>query len=324
MKNLLNILDRFSYKNIIVVGDIMLDHYLEGKFTRMSPEAPVPIILVEKEYFVPGGAGNTAVNIQGLGAQAILIGRTGDDLAGKRVKNELLDDGVNCNSIFFGDSDTVEKIRIISNGKHVVRADQDGHCSYINDEITDEFVDKLIGFLKSKISICDAILVSDYKKGLITEKFAKELVHIAKKHKKMLIVDTKPEHFLWFKGCYCIKPNRIEAERFTGIKIESLEDAKNAGNFIKKAMDARVLLTLGFMGMMCLEEDGVDHFASYAKDVFDVTGAGDTVLAAFSLALLSGATLVEATDLANRAAAIVIAKSGTASVTLEELKNSIN
>lgn len=318
MKNLLNILDRFIYKNIIVVGDIMLDHYFVGKPSmRMSPEAPIPINFLEKEWFVPGGAGNTAMNIKKLGAKVTLVGKVGNDSGGRIVLNHFANEFVETKTWFhFG---TIEKIRCLSDGKHIVRLDKE--CiKYLSAEIEE----RVIWFLKEKIKSCDAVLVSDYNKGFITKKIAKELVRISREHKKMLIVDTKPEHFLWFKGCYCIKPNKIEAEKFAGIKIESSEDALNSGIFIRKSMDAKVLLTLGFMGMMCFGEEGVDHFASHAKNVFDVTGAGDTVLAVFSLALSSGASLVEATGLANRAAAIVIAKLGTATITLEELKNSIN
>ena len=319
MKDLLSILDEFPKKRVVVIGDIMLDHYLEGKQTRMSPEASIPIISVEKEWFTPGGAGNTAVNIASLGAKASLIGRIGVDDNGKTTDNLLFGLGVDTKGIF-GCGATTTKFRILTDGKHFARADKDGNCSYVDEK----FEDNLLGFFLSMMIVCNAVLISDYGKGLVTEGLARTIVQITREHKKMLIVDTKPKHFEWFKGCYCIKPNKVEAEEFTGVKIESISDAEKAGNIIKQKLEANVLLTLGSMGMILLEEERTTHFTSNAKDVFDVTGAGDTVLAAFGLALASGANMRQAADLANHAAAIVIGKHGTASVGLEELKNSLS
>lgn len=319
MKDLLSILEEFPKKRVMVIGDIMLDHYLEGKSTKTSPEAPILIISVEKEWFAPGGAGNTAVNATSLGAKAVLVGEIGADDQGKIIDKLLFGFGVSTAGLF-GESATIVKFRILHDGKHIMRADKDGLCKYA-DEATS---DKLQNFLMEEIENCDAILVSDYAKGIITEKFARDLVWITQKHKKMLIVDTKPKHLWWYEESFCIKPNKIEAEEFSKIKIESMEDATKAGNFIKKVLKTNVLLTLGSMGMILFEEEKTTRFSSNAKDVFDVTGAGDTVLAVFGLALASGASMTQAVDLANHAAAIVIAKSGTASVTLEELKNSIS
>lgn len=320
MKDLPSVLEEFPKKRVVVIGDIILDHYIEGKSTKTSPEAPIPIILVEKEWFVPGGAGNTAVNIRSFGASACLAGRIGSDDLMITVINLLTDYGVRGWKIFYDSgSNTVEKNRILSEGKQIARFDKEKF-----DFLPESFSKDLISKLKSEIEYFDAILISDYAKGFITEQFAQELVWIAKEHQKILIADSKPKHFLWFKGCYCIKPNKVEAEEYSGIKIETPEDAEKAGLKIKKEVETNVLLTLGSMGMILFEDERTTHFTSNAKDVFDVTGAGDTVLAAFGLALASGASMRQATDLANHAAAIVIAKSGTASVTLEELKKSIS
>ncbi|MEK7502859.1 MAG: PfkB family carbohydrate kinase [Patescibacteria group bacterium] len=322
MKDLLSILACFSSKRVAVLGDIMLDHYLEGRATRMSPEADIPIISVEKEWFALGGAGNTAANIASLGAEVILFGQVGVDNFGKQIK-ENMPSGVNGKGIFFNDSrPTIRKIRILVDGKHIVRADKDGDCSYIEEKLESDAT----WYFDSAIPVFapDAIIVSDYKKGFVTEKLAREVMAIIQREQKMLIVDTKPKHFLWFRGCHCIKPNKVEAEGFTGVKIEDLESAEKAGNIIKKRLETNVLLTLGHMGMMLFEEERTTHFSSNAKDVFDVTGAGDTVLAVFGLALASGASLRQAADLANHAAAIAIAKVGTSRLSLEELKNSIS
>lgn len=324
MKDLFSVLGNFSSKRIAVIGDIMLDHYLEGKFTRTSPEALTPIVLVEKEWFAPGGAGNTAMNIRRLEAKPLLFGRMGNDAEAVMLLEKFTDADVQLDTL--PDSiKTITKNRIIVEKQHVTRFDCEfkGSKSDVSKLLEGRFLD--IFKLFSARGDCDAILVSDYDKGLITENMARGLVDIAKKRQKVLIVDTKPKHFLWFRGCYCIKPNRIEAEEFSGVKIESHEDAKKAGLKIKKELETNVLLTLGSMGMMLFEEGGsITHFTSSAKEVFDVTGAGDTVLATFGLALASGASMRQAADLANHAAAIVIAKQGTASVSLEELKKSIS
>lgn len=325
MKDLSLVFEEIPKKRVAVIGDIMLDHYLEGQIVRTSPEAPIPIVSVEKEWFAPGGAGNTAVNIRGLGAQAVLIGQIGDDLAGNRVSVALSnnsDSGMNCDGVFASRSSTIEKFRGLSNGQYVFRADSDGVCSYPNEECENN----LLGFFLSVMTACDAILISDYNKGLLTENLARTVVQMTSEYQKMLIVDTKPKHFRWFKGCFCIKPNKVEAEEFSRISIQSLEDAEKAGNYIKKILETNVLLTLGPMGMMLFEfeEDKLTHFSSNANDVFDVTGAGDTVLATFALALCAGASMRQAADLANHSAAIVIGKPGTSSVSLEELKKSIS
>lgn len=317
MKEIFSILNDFKKKKIAVIGDIMLDHYLEGMSSRVSPEAPIPVILVKKEWFAAGGAGNTAVNIVELGGRVVLFGTIGEDQAGFWLHDEFLRRKIeNKAGTMFGK--TIEKLRIYLNGKQVVRADKD---DFFCPEGWQKNTEALVGL---DIEKWDAVLVSDYDKGFVNEHMARELVCITKENKKILIVDTKPEHFLWFKNCYCIKPNKVEAEKFTGIKIEELEDAEKAGLRIKKELQANVLLTLGSMGMMLFEEECTTHFSSNAKDVFDVTGAGDTVLAAFALALSSGANMKQAVDLANHAAAIVVGKSGTAPVTLDELKNSLS
>jgi len=317
MKDLLSILDNFSLKRVLVVGDIMLDHYLEGTPTRMSPEAPIPIFLIEREWFAPGGAGNTAVNLKEFNSNVGVVGKVGNDHEGRIVLSHFTNKFVRARTWI--SRRTIEKIRGLDKGQHVARFDREIISGF--DEKTEN---EVVCFLKESIGDNDLVLVSDYEKGFITEKIARELVQISKEKGKMLIVDTKPKHFKWFRGCFCVKPNKIEAEEFSGIKIDCLEDAEKAGNIIKQQLETNVLLTLGSMGMVLFEEERTTRFTSRAEDVFDVTGAGDTVLAVFSLALSAGASMRQAADLANHAAAIVIAKPGTATVSLEELKKSIS
>lgn len=323
MKDLSLVFDEIPKKRVAVVGDLMLDHYFEGRTDRTSPEAQIPIISVAKEWFSPGGAGNTAANVAGLGAQAVLFGRLGDDKEADILLEKAMHAGVRVDAL--PDSvKTITKNRIIVGGRHFTRYDCEFNGSAL--PISEPFEKRSWEVFNQ---FCfngdyDGILISDYAKGFVTESMAKQILERAKEQKKVVIVDTKPKHFRWFKGCYCIKPNKAEAEEFSRIKIESLEDAEKAGNFIKKILETNVLLTLGPMGMMLFEEERTTNFTSSAKEVFDVTGAGDTVLAAFSLAFTAGASMRQATDLANHAAAIVIAKPGTTSVTLGELKNSIS
>lgn len=322
MKNSLNILEEFPKKKVAVIGDIITDHYLFGEWGKNSPEAPFRIVSVKGEKFVPGGAGNTAVNVAGLGSGAYLIGQIGKDEIGLKVYRALLflnknvyPQGVLKSAL----CRTSEKLRILVDGVQVVRADTEEIFSHEEDS-----EDKTIEFILQNVENFDAILVSDYAKGFVTENIAKEVLRIAKEWNKIVVVDTKPKHFEWFKGCYCIKPNKVEAEKFTGIKIEDLKDAERAGQKIKKDLETNVLLTLDSMGMILFEEECTTLFSSLAKDVFDVTGVGDTVLATFSLALVAGASMKDAAALASRSASIVIAKSGTAHVSLEELKKSIS
>lgn len=322
MKDLLSILDNFSLKRIAIVGDMMLDHYLEGKSTRTSPEAPIPIISVEKEWFAPGGAGNTAINIAQLGAKPTLFGRLGNGAEADILLKKLMQGGVRVDALP-GVARTITKNRIMVDRKHFTRFDCEfeGSTDYISEFLEKSSLQNFYTFTFD--GDYSAVLISDYAKGFITENIAKEVLRIAKEQNKIVIVDTKPKHFWWYKGVFCIKPNKSEAEEFSKIQIESLEDAERAGKYIKKVLGSNVLLTLGPMGMILFEEERTTHFSSSAKEVFDVTGAGDTVLATFGLGLASGASMRQAADLANHAAALVIAKSGTTSVSLEELKKSL-
>lgn len=322
MKELSLVFDEIPKKKIAVIGDIMLDHYFWGKWGKASLEAPSRVISVKNESFVPGGAGNTAVNVSALGAKSVLLGRFGNDTEADILLEKLKQAGVILDAL--PDSvKTITKNRVIVDGQQNVRFDCEFEES--NFQISESFEKKSINLLLRLLELDDynAILISDYNKGFVTEKIVQEILRVATKRNKVVIVDTKPKHFEWFKRCYCIKPNKVEAEEFTGIKIENLKDAEKAGLEIKKRIETNVLLTLGSMGMFLFEEERITHFSSFANNVFDVTGAGDTVLAAFSLALVAGASMRDAAALANHAAAIVIGKLGTASVSLEELKKSI-
>ncbi len=314
MKDLKSTLPQFKNKKILVVGDIMLDHYILGSADRISPEAPVPIVRVTHDTFFLGGAGNTAANVNALGANTMIMGRLGYDEAGEIVRRLLGEIGMSTKNIL-RDIRTIEKIRIVAKSGHqVARIDRDSDTPLAdwNEEIVIRWSSKLIEW-------CDALIVSDYHKGFITERFGRGLVLCALEMKKIIVVDTKPEHFDFFTNATVIKPNKIEAEKVWGRNIATNDDAAAAGLFLQKHLSSPILMTRGSDGMTIIDGNEVTHLPSMGREVFDVTGAGDTVTAVLALGLASGMSLTDAAIIANYAAAIVIGKMGTATVTLEEL-----
>ena len=304
----------------MVIGDVVLDRFICGSVCRSSPEAPVPVLKVEKEFSAPGGAGNTARIVSGLGAQAVLIGRVGFDEAGRKTKKLLAKDRIDtANLIYSAQHRTIEKHRFIFK-EHILRADF-GEKDIV--EIDSDIEERFVNRLKSAIYDAGAIVVSDYEKGTITKSLAEQIVALSLEHEILLIVDTKPEHMEWFRNAAWVKPNRVEAEAVWGSKIETLTDAWCAGSAVWKRTGGNVLLTLGCDGMYIFDQAFSVHIPSLPVNMVDVTGAGDTVAAAFTLALSSGATAYEAARIANFAAAVVIKKPGTAIVSKEELKEII-
>lgn len=313
------ILAGFPNKKIGVIGDIMLDHYITGSVERISAEAPVPIISTKKEEFVPGGAANTAVNAASLGAKVDLSGVVGRDAAAKKVVEVLSRKGVNCRGVFTDSSRrTTEKIRIIAAGQQLVRIDRENTNS-----IEKDLEKRFINFINSKISDWDAIIVSDYVKGMFTPVLAAKVIELARKHKKPVIADIKPINAEYFKGATLISPNKKEAAEISGIKLNSAKDIKQIGEALMKKMRSAVLLTRSEDGMMLFGGRRPLNLPSFAPAVVDGTGAGDTVVATVALAVTSGADLKQAAFIANCAAGAVVGKPGTASVSLKELLNHV-
>lgn len=313
-KKLIKIVDNFKGKRVGVIGDLMLDQFIWGDAERISPEAPVPIVFVEKETFVPGGAGNTANNIAALGGKSFIIGLIGEDLAGQKLEKEFKKSKINTQGIIKNsEKPTIQKIRVIARSQQIVRIDKENQ-----DNISDEEKNRVIDFISSHIKDWDGLVISNYAKGFIREDLAKEIISLAKKYNKFIIADTKPKQASYFKDVSLLTPNLREAKEISG--KEKLEEI---GNEIQRRLNCNVLITRGADGMTLFEDDKIKHFPVQVKEVFDVSGAGDTVVAAFALAQAAGADLEQATILTNHAAGIVVGKIGTAVVSPEELKKDL-
>lgn len=311
------IINRFHKAKILVIGDLILDEFIWGKVDRISPEAPVPVVWVNSESFMPGGASNVASNIAALGGVCSITGVIGNDKNGKTLVEELKRRKVNTSGIVIdGERPTTLKTRIIAHHQQVVRVDREK-----NGAIDDNVLEQLLSFIRQSQEEVDGIIIEDYGKGVIVPRLLSEIINIAKRHKKIITVDPKISHFSYYSGVTSITPNEKEAAGGAGIKIEGDEDIDKAGKKLLKELSLEsVLITLGENGMRLFEKGGATtHIPTVAQEVFDVSGAGDTVIAAFTLALTAGATKLEAAHLANFAAGIVVSKVGTAVVTKEEL-----
>ena len=334
MHNYKNIISKFNKARIMVIGDIILDQYIRGSVTRISPEAPVPIVLEEESFFTPGGSANVANNLRSLGAKVTLIGRVGKDLEAGILKRELKAKGIPSQSIFVDPNiPTVCKTRIMAHHQQIVRIDREKSKIAADQKVNQ----KIFKFIEKNIGQHDGIIISDYGKGLITPELLNFICGLALSKKKIIIVDPKVEHFNYYRKVTSITPNLKEAEnairnikitspsaRRLGIHVDKLEkdeDIDLAGQELLKYLDLEsLLITLGEHGMRLFEK-GKKPFSikTKAKEVFDVTGAGDTVISVFTLSLTAGATKQQAADLANSAAGIVVGKLGAATVSKEEL-----
>ncbi|MEK6715823.1 MAG: D-glycero-beta-D-manno-heptose-7-phosphate kinase [Candidatus Omnitrophota bacterium] len=311
------LISKFSGAKILVIGDLILDEFIWGKVERISPEAPVPVVWVESESFMPGGASNVANNIAALSGKVYLSGIIGNDKNADILTSELKKRGIDLGGVIVdGERPTTLKTRIIAHHQQVVRVDRERIMP-----IEDNLCDQILTFVRQKIDDIDALIIEDYGKGLITARLLSEIIPLAKRHKKVITVDPKIDHFSYYKGITSITPNRQEAEGISGIRIKTDADIDRAGRKILKELESEsVLLTLGEDGMQLFTKDGrITHIPTLAQEVFDVSGAGDTVIAAFTLALSCGAKMSEAAHIANYAAGIVVGKVGVAAVTIEEL-----
>ncbi len=328
------IISQFKGKRILVIGDVLLDQHIRGSVSRISPEAPVPIVLQEEDpAFAPGGAANVANNLKSLGAFAMLVGRIGADEEGKILKRELKKRQIPTEGLFIDKNiPTIIKTRIIAQHQQMLRLDREKIIP-LEGKLLKDFLD----YIHKDISSYDAVIISDYGKGTIGQLLVSEVCSLALKKKKIIAVDPKVGHFSYYRGVTAITPNKKETENairnikitHTGAKtldvntdqLNTIEDIKRAGGQILRFLDLEsLLITLGEQGM-CLFEKGKKsiHIHTKAKEVFDVTGAGDTVIAVFTLGLTTGASKIEAADLANYAAGIVVGKMGAVAVTPAEL-----
>src|SRR3989338_92745 len=319
-EKLLKIINKFKNKKILVLGDIMLDKYIWGEVSRISPEAPVQIVNVLKESYAPGGAANVANNIAALNGKASMVGIVGNDEANKILLNELQKRNINVDGIFKDNNKpTIQKVRVIGRGQQLLRFDYEKK-GYVDGNTESN----ILSFIEKNIGSFDAVAISDYAKGVITESLMRRLKEICKKNDKIIVVDPKPKHKDLYKNVDLVTPNHTEAHEISNIEIEDGNKIFEVGKALIKFFNCPVLITRGEKGMSLFELDGeVTNIPTKAKEVYDVTGAGDTSVATIALSLASGASLKEAAIIANHAAGITVGKIGTSTVSIDELKKSI-
>lgn len=337
MKNLKRIITEFNQARILVIGDLILDQYIWGTVERVSPEAPVPVVWANRRTYVPGGAANVANNIHSLDGNVCLVGVIGRDENAKILLAELKKRKINTQGIFVVPKrHTTFKTRVIAGHQQVVRVDWEN-----TDALPQEMNERIIKFFQNNLSDFDAVIIEDYGKGVINKVLLKELISLTRNQKKIITVDPKEENFQYYQGVTSITPNCKELEnairnlkirdntnsfRINSDRLLTERDISLAANEIMRYLKLEsILVTLGEHGMQLFERGGdMTNIPTVAQEVFDVSGAGDTVIATFTLALACQATKPEAAHLANFAAGIVVGKLGTAVTTRKELLERIS
>jgi len=318
-KNFSHLIDQFKNVRILVIGDWILDEFVWGTVERISPEAPVPVVNVVRESFLPGGALNVANNIRTLNGFVYPCGMVGRDLYGRMLVKAMRKEGIDTSgAIYDTERPTTLKTRVIAHSQQLVRFDKEN-----SRELTGELFKKTTAFIDKIISKVDAVIIEDYGKGMITPDLLKHVLKKAKASKKPVLVDPKEKNFAYYEGTTVITPNRKEALSAYGIsKDGKIPEIQEIGKGLLKRFSCQaVLITLGEEGMMLFEKNGaITKIPTAAREVFDVSGAGDTVIAVFTLALAAGASMKEAALISNQAAGIVVGKLGTATVNPQELK----
>ncbi|MDT5155893.1 MAG: D-glycero-beta-D-manno-heptose-7-phosphate kinase [Acidobacteriota bacterium] len=309
-------------RGVVVFGDVMLDEFVWGDVTRISPEAPIPVVEIRRESVRLGGAANVLANLRALGVRASLVGVVGADRAGERVRVELRDAGALSpeeNLITDVSRPTTLKTRIIAHNQLVVRADRERRTP-----VDGPIEERIVAVLRKLLREADALVISDYDKGAVTPFVLGEILPAAEVAGVPVLVDPKIRNFDAYRPATLVTPNHHEALRMTNSEDDTDEGMARAARAIRERLGCRsVLITRGERGMMLLEEGGEPTYVpTAAREVYDVTGAGDTVIATLAASLASGATLIEAAMLANHAAGIVVAKVGTATASAEELLTS--
>ncbi len=321
------ILSHASGKRIVVIGDLMLDEFVWGKVGRISPEAPVPVVQVTSESFFPGGAANVARNLRDFVAQAAVVGIIGTDRGGQRLRKLLADQNIETSAMVEDASfQTIVKTRVIAGHQQVVRVDREEVRAPTPDQVA-----RVLKELRSLLPKVDAIIFEDYGKGFLSAELVRQICVDANRAGKIIAADPNPHHPLEWRNTTVVKPNRAEAFLAAGIPCPDApnepdkdEALKKVGALLLERWETKLLLiTLGEHGMMLFEKGNPPHhIPTKAQQVFDVSGAGDTAIALFTLALSCGATPIEAAEIANHASAVVVGKLGTATVSAEELRGS--
>lgn len=314
------LLDKCKGKEIAVVGDVMLDRYFWGSVSRVSPEAPVPVVDVDKETYHLGGAANVANNLKSIGLSPLLCGSLGSDNPGRLFKDISKDSGIDTSGLYSNpDRPTTVKTRIIGNNQQIVRLDIENRAPIVK-----EGKDHIVNLLKKRTNIA-GIIFEDYNKGAITGELITELMEFAKANDIPVFVDPKEENFFEFKNVTVFKPNRKEACQALGYQLKDKDDIIKGGQeLLNKLACENVLLTLGSDGMMLFESNGnVSSVPTRARHVADVSGAGDTAIATLAAAVAGGATFQESAMMANYASGVVCERPGIVSIEIEDLLYSI-
>ena len=319
-KRALEIIDRFPRAKVLVVGDLMIDHFIWGKVSRISPEAPVPVVEVDADHLLLGGSANVLNNIYAMGGKVFVSGVIGADEMGKKLVSEFRKRQIDTRGIIVeANRPTTLKTRVVAHGQQVVRYDRESRCVANGDSI-----ERMIAYIRSLQDELGAIVISDYSKGVISKSLLDGIRDLARNRNIIVCVDPKKSDFSLYEGCDIITPNHHEAGRAVGIDRVTRENLIEVGTTLLNRYRYRALLiTQGEEGMTLFEKNNrVTHtlFPTEAREVFDVTGAGDTVIGVFALCMASGATFKEAAFLANHAAGIVVGKVGTSTVSQAELK----
>jgi len=304
-------------KKIAVIGDFMLDHYFYGEAKRLSPEAPVPVVLVKEEKYLLGGAGNVVRNIRGFGAEIYAFGIIGEDQEGSKIIDLLINEGVSVDNIFQSNSHTTTlKSRIVVDGHQIVRVDKEKLIeSSLN--LQKLVIDNLISIIHE----VDVLVLSDYGKGMLNDNLLREIIDLCNSKGVKVLVDPKGKDFTKYQGAYLVTPNKLEAILATGVEIFDKMTIKTALTRLKDILqNESQIITLGSEGIAMLRDEEFSVFPALSKDVIDVTGAGDTVIASLAFQLALGKNLEESIIFSNKAASIVVQKKGSAVVTLEEIE----
>jgi len=322
-KRALEIIDRFPQAKVLVLGDLMIDHFIWGKVSRISPEAPVPVVEVDADHLLLGGSANVLHNIHAIGGRGYVSGVVGADKIGKRLIREFRKRQIDIQGIVTErDRPTTLKTRIVAHNQQVVRFDRESRQPASADS-----VERMIAYVRALRDELGAIVISDYGKGVVTKDLLDGIREIMKERNIAICVDPKKSDFSLYEGCDIITPNHHEAGRAAGVERVSRDNLIEVGTaLLSRYRYQALLITRGEEGMSLFEKnDGVHHtaFPTQAREVFDVTGAGDTVIGVFALCMASGATFKEAAFLANHAAGIVVGKVGTSTVSQAELRRAI-
>jgi D-beta-D-heptose 7-phosphate kinase/D-beta-D-heptose 1-phosphate adenosyltransferase len=326
VKRVRHLLSAAKTSRVLVVGDVMLDHFIWGSVARISPEAPVPVVEFERESFMPGGAANAARNLTALRANTELFGTVGHDDAARQLKNLLNEQRIGCTGLLPHPARATSlKTRIVAHKQQVVRIDRE-----TRDGLEGRLMNRLLEAFKKELKKADAVIICDYGKGVVTQHLLNEIKALCRARGVWLSLDPKPYH-LNLAGLSLVTPNRKEAFELANLPDETrnsnpFADANLmavAERLLNELRPAVLLITLGELGMLlCQRDQKPFHIPTVAREVFDVSGAGDTVIASFTLAIAAGASPLEAAIISNHAAGIVVGKIGTATVTPEELLQS--